>query len=69
MPEPIRDQEQAPIPEGSIRNQMMKPPGILPKNAQTWVIAGLAAVMVAAIALSGNGAKSKTPAPPPRQAP
>jgi hypothetical protein len=50
-----------------VRNQMMKPPGILPKNAQTWVIAGLAAVMVAAIALSGNGSKSKAPAPP-RQA-
>ena len=41
----------------------MKPPGILPKNAQTWVIAGLATVMVAAIALSGNGSKSKMPAP------
>jgi type IV secretory pathway VirB10-like protein len=51
-----------------MRNQMMKPPGILPKNAQTSVIAGLAAVMVAAIALSGNGSKSKAPAPPPRQA-
>ena len=58
MPDPIRDPEQAPLPEGSVRNQMMKPPGILPKNAQTWVIAGLAAVMVAAIALSGNGSKS-----------
>jgi len=63
MPDPIRDPEQAPVPEGSVRNQMMKPPGILPKNAQTWVIAGLAAVMVAAIALSGNGSKSKAPAP------
>jgi hypothetical protein len=46
----------------------MKPPGILPKNTQTWVIAGLATVMVAAIALSGNGSKSKAPAPTPRQA-
>ena len=68
MPDPIRDPMQAPVPEGSVRNQMMKPPGILPKNAQTWVIAGLAAVMVAAIGLSGNGSKSKAPAPPPRQA-
>ena len=67
MPDSIRDPEKAPIPEGSIRNQMMKPPGILPKNAQTWMIAGLAAVMVAAIALSGNGSKSKAPAPSPRQ--
>jgi hypothetical protein len=67
MPDPIRDTEQPPVPEGSVRNQMMKPPGILPKNTQTWVIAGLASVMVAAIALSGNGSKSKAPAPPPRQ--
>src|ERR1700675_2351723 len=68
MPDPIRDPEQPPVPEGSVRNQTMKPPGILPKNTQTWVIAGLATVMVAAIALSGNGSKSKAPAPPPRQA-
>jgi type IV secretory pathway VirB10-like protein len=68
MPDPIRDQEQAPGPEASVRNQTTKPPGILPKNTQTWVIAGLAAVMVAAIALSGNGSKSKASAPPPRQA-
>jgi type IV secretory pathway VirB10-like protein len=67
MPDPIRDTEQPPVPEGSVRNQMMKPPGILPKNTQTWVIAGLATVMVAAIALSGNGSKSKAPVLPPRQ--
>jgi type IV secretory pathway VirB10-like protein len=68
MPDSIRDPEQATVPEGSVRNQMMKPPGILPKSTQTWVIAGLATVMVAAIALSGNGSKSKAAAPPPRQA-
>jgi type IV secretory pathway VirB10-like protein len=67
MPDPIRDPEQARVPEGSVRNQAVKPPGILPKNTQTWVIAGLATVMVAAIALSGNGSKSKVPALPPRQ--
>jgi hypothetical protein len=67
MPDPIRDPEQPPVPEGSVRNQTMKPPGILPKNTQTWVIAGLATVMVAAIALSGSGSKSKAPAPLPRQ--
>ena len=66
MPDPIRDPEQTTVPQGSVRNQMMKPPGILPKNTQTWVIAGLATVMVAAIALSGNS-KSKAPASPPRQ--
>jgi type IV secretion system protein TrbI len=68
MPGPIRDPEQATVPEGPVRNQMMKPSGILPKNTQTWVITGLATVMVAAIALSGNGSKSKAPAPPSRQA-
>src|SRR5579864_4190772 len=68
MPDPFRDPEQAPLPEGMVRNQMIKPPGILPKNTQTWVIAGLATIMVAAIALSGNGAKSKQPTQPPRQA-
>ena len=68
MPDPIRDPEQATVPEASVRNQMMKPPGILPRNAQTWVLAGLAAVMVAAIVLSGSGSKTKAPAPPPRPA-
>jgi len=69
MPDnPIQNQEQAPVPEGSVRSQVVRPPGILPKNAQTWVVTGLATVMVAAIALTGNGSKSKTPAPLNRQA-
>ncbi len=67
MPDPIRDPQHAPLPEGSARNQATRPPGVLPKNAQTWVIAGLATVMVAAIALTGNGSKTKAPEPP-RQA-
>jgi type IV secretion system protein TrbI len=67
MPEPIGDPEQTPAPGASVRNQATRPPGILPKNAQTWVIAGLATVMVAAIALTGNGSKTKAPEPP-RQA-
>lgn len=60
MPDPIRDSENTPQPERSFRSQQEKPTGILPKNAQTWVIAGLATVMVAVIALSGNGPKTKT---------
>lgn len=68
MPDPTRDPDQAALPEATVRNQTTKPPGVLPKNAQTWVITGLATVMVAAIALSGNGSKSKVPPPPPRQA-
>ena len=30
--------------DASLRNQVQKPPGILPKNVQTWVIAGLSVV-------------------------
>ncbi len=68
MPDnPIHNPEQPPLPEGSVRNQAVRPPGTLPKNAQTWVIAGLATVMVAAIALSGNGSRSKAPAASNRQ--
>jgi type IV secretion system protein TrbI len=53
--------------DASLRNQ--KPPGILPKNAQTWVIAGLSVVMIAAIAISGNsGSKPKSSPVQPRQA-
>ena len=58
------DPQQTPESPALVRNQSKEPPGILPKNAQTWVIAGLATVMVAAIALSGNGSKSKTTAAP-----
>jgi type IV secretory pathway VirB10-like protein len=67
MPDPIRDSEHAPSPEAPVRNQTSKPSGVLPKNAQSWVIAGLSAVMVAAIALSGNSSKNKQPQAP-RQA-
>ncbi len=57
---------QSTSPEAPRRSQTAKPSGILPKNTQAWVIAGLAAVMVAAIALSGNGSKSKQSAQSPR---
>ena len=65
--------EVAPDPENrgrgtSFRNQVQKPAGILPKNAQTWVIAGLSAVMIAAIAISGNGSKNKSSSARPREA-
>jgi type IV secretion system protein VirB10 len=62
----------APSPENSSRDASLrnqKPPGILPKNAQTWVIAGLSVVMIAAIAISGNsGSKPKSSTVQPRQA-
>ena len=68
MPDPIRDSENTPQSERSIRSQQEKPTGILPKNSQTWVIGGLATVMVAVIALSGNGPKTKTNEPAVRSA-
>jgi type IV secretion system protein VirB10 len=40
--------------DASVRNLAAKPPGILPKNAQTLVIAGISVVMIAVIALSGG---------------
>jgi hypothetical protein len=61
MPDPIQNPENAPPATASVRSETAKPPGILPKNTQTWVIAGLSAVMVAAIALSGNGSKARPP--------
>ena len=67
MADPIRDSENRTLPDAQARNQAGRPPGILPKNAQAWVIAGLATVMAAAIAVSGSGSKGRASAPP-RQA-
>ena len=55
--------------EASVRNQVQKPAGILPKNAQAWAMAGLSVVMVAAIVISGNpGPTTKSTTAPPRPA-
>src|SRR5262245_56918263 len=43
----------------AVQKRSPKPPGILPRNAQAWVIGGIALVMVIVIALSGG----KTPKP------
>lgn len=67
MSDPIQDPE-TPPPPASVRNLAARPPGILPRNAQAWVIAGISAVMVVAIAVSGNGSKSRKPAEVHRQA-
>ena len=39
------------------------PPGVLPKNAQAWIVTGIAVVMVGAIALSGRNPPAKPPEP------
>lgn len=44
----------SPVPE--VHNKSPKAPGIMPKNAQTWVIVAIAAVMILVIAFSNSGA-------------
>src|ERR1700731_290104 len=51
-------------PPATVENRAAKPPGILPKNTQAMVIAGIAAVMGGAIAFSGSGAPKTTTKPP-----
>ena len=68
MPESVHTPENK-AHKASVRNQVQKPAGILPKNAQAWAIAGLSVVMVAAIAISGNpGSTTKSTTAPPRPA-
>jgi type IV secretion system protein VirB10 len=50
-------------PPATVENRTAKPLGILPKNTQAMVIAGIAAVMVGAIAFSGSGAPKTTTKP------
>lgn len=68
MPDSIQNSDKRTQPEPQLDAKPEKPTGILPKNTQTWVISGLATVMVAVIALSGNGPKAKGPTAPVRQA-
>jgi len=56
-----------------IQDKTPKPPGLLPRNVQSWLLAGLAVLMVAIMWLTG-GKKPAVPAPtlppsPPVQAP
>ena len=51
-----------PIPESAepkVVNAAAKPPGILPKNVQLWLMSGIALVMVLVIALSGDPASKE----------
>lgn len=49
----------------TIQNKAPKPPGLLPKNVQSWLLAGLAVVMVLIMWLTGG----KKPAAPTKSAP
>ena len=48
----MTEDSQDPIPQ--IRDKAPKPPGVLPKNVQAWVLIGVATVMVCVLALSGG---------------
>ena len=61
MQEPDNSFASAAVPD--VQNKTTKPPGILPKNAQTWIVVGLAAVMFSVIAFSNAG----TPKPKARE--
>lgn len=67
MSDPRQNPQNPPTAQAPVRNLATKPPGIIPKNAQTWVIVGVSVVMVAAIALSGGGSKGKPTANNPQQ--
>src|SRR5216683_6959926 len=51
-----------------IQDKRQKPPGILPKNTQAWVLSGIALLMVGVIALSGKN-PPKARVDPPLQPP
>ena len=51
------------VPE--IQDKRTKPSGLLPKNAQTWALAGVALVMVLVIMFSGRSAPKQVPKDPP----
>lgn len=61
MPDPTREQlPESPQPGGTILDRVKRPSGLLPKNAQTYVVLGVTAIMVGAIAFSGGGSPAKT---------
>src|SRR5688572_6842514 len=53
MAEPDNSFASSAVPE--VQNKAPKPPGILPKNAQTWIILGIAVIMILVISFSNTG--------------
>ncbi len=61
---------QMPLPlESEVRDKAVRPPGVLPKNTQTYVILAITVVMVGAIAFSGGSAPSKPASSPAERKP
>src|SRR5438128_2095993 len=60
------DSDRTPYTPPQVEQRAPKPPGILPKNAQAFLIGGLALVMIGVVVFSGrNPPKERVPAPPP----
>jgi type IV secretion system protein TrbI len=53
MSDTLKDQSTSTEPP-QIKNKAAKPPGVLPKNIQAWVIIGIATLMVIVLALTGT---------------
>jgi len=63
----MADNDPVQIPQ--VQDRRVKPSGVLPKNAQAWVLSGIALLMVAVISLSGrNPSKERTSTLPPATA-
>ena len=59
MAEPDNSFASNAVPE--VQNKTSKPPGILPKNAQTWIVLGVAVLMILVISFSNAGAPKQKP--------
>lgn len=66
MSEPNRDPQSTNAPIDSagsqVQDRAVRPPGVLPKNTQTYIIIGIAVLMVGAIAFSGAGTPPRSAA-------
>jgi len=57
--------ENDPVQTPQVQDRRVKPSGVLPKNAQAWVLSGIALLMVAVISLSGrNPSKERSSTAP-----
>ena len=51
----------SPLTPAPVQDKRTAPPGILPKNIQSWVLTGIAVVMITIIALTGRNAPKEKP--------
>ncbi len=63
MPEPTAPSAE-PSPPPEVRDRASRPAGLIPRHLQTWVMAGLAALIVGVILFTGPGPTRSTPAAP-----